>query len=202
MDLEHTPIKYLYDLEDVEWSEDPTRYSYLRQESASTTYSLKMLKRYLSKKYPRVIGIKWSDKNSYGLIDYTFYYLKDYDSPLHPNHICITTYCKNNLVPTEAVRIVGDYKKLLEDKAIKKIKLKDPKVRKISNYYKSKFRHIIFVRDNYRCVECGATNKDTQLHIDHIIPRSKGGSNDLSNLQTLCKECNLAKSDTIWEIKQ
>lgn len=65
----------------------------------------------------------------------------------------------------------------------------------------SHLRHKVFVRDNYRCVECGATNKETTLEIDHIIPVSKGGTNDINNLQTLCKTCNRAKSATIWEDK-
>lgn len=60
-------------------------------------------------------------------------------------------------------------------------------------------RHEVFKRDRYRCVECGATNKDTRLHIDHILPVSCGGSNELDNLQTLCEECNLAKSDRAWK---
>jgi len=53
-------------------------------------------------------------------------------------------------------------------------------------------------RDKFRCVYCGkspATDLGTKLHIDHIIPFSKGGSNTLENLQTLCEECNLGKSD-------
>lgn len=62
-------------------------------------------------------------------------------------------------------------------------------------------RHKVFQRDGYRCVECGATNKETTLEIDHIIPVSKGGTNDMSNLQTLCKACNRAKSATIWDNK-
>ena len=60
-------------------------------------------------------------------------------------------------------------------------------------------RHEVFKRDNYRCKECGATNKETTLEIDHIIPVSKGGTNDINNLQTLCKACNRAKSATIWD---
>ena len=59
-------------------------------------------------------------------------------------------------------------------------------------------RHEVFKRDNYTCVECGARKEDgVTLHIDHIIPVSKGGTDELSNLQTLCKACNLNKSDVI-----
>jgi 5-methylcytosine-specific restriction endonuclease McrA len=54
-------------------------------------------------------------------------------------------------------------------------------------------RKYVFQRDNYRCQSCGETNQETQLTIDHIIPLAKGGSNDLSNLQTLCLKCNQSK---------
>lgn len=53
-------------------------------------------------------------------------------------------------------------------------------------------------RDNFRCVFCGrspATDEGVKLHIDHIIPFSKGGKTTPDNLQTLCNECNLGKSD-------
>ncbi|MGL4943487.1 MAG: HNH endonuclease [Thermoguttaceae bacterium] len=33
------------------------------------------------------------------------------------------------------------------------------------------------------------------MHVDHIVPRSKGGTNDDDNLQTLCQKCNLGKSN-------
>lgn len=62
----------------------------------------------------------------------------------------------------------------------------------------ARLRHEVFKRDNYRCRECGATNKETTLEIDHIVPVSKGGSNSLSNLQTLCKKCNRAKHARTW----
>ena len=59
-------------------------------------------------------------------------------------------------------------------------------------------RHEVFKRDNYTCVECGASKEDgATLHIDHKIPVSKGGTDELSNLQTLCSDCNLNKSDVI-----
>ncbi|MCB0541720.1 MAG: HNH endonuclease, partial [Bacteroidetes bacterium] len=44
------------------------------------------------------------------------------------------------------------------------------------------------------CVICGRSAKDgTTLHIDHIIPLANNGSNDISNLQVLCAECNFGK---------
>ena len=59
-------------------------------------------------------------------------------------------------------------------------------------------RHEVFKRDGYRCVECGASKDDgATLHVDHKIPVSKGGTDELSNLQTLCSDCNLNKSDVI-----
>ncbi len=51
-------------------------------------------------------------------------------------------------------------------------------------------RDYVFQRDNYQCQSCG---KKQQLNIDHIIPLAKGGSNDISNLQTLCQTCNQQK---------
>ena len=51
----------------------------------------------------------------------------------------------------------------------------------------------VFERDRYHCKNCGQTNKETKLTIDHIIPLASGGSNDISNLQTLCYKCNQKK---------
>ncbi|MEA5537290.1 HNH endonuclease [Crocosphaera sp. XPORK-15E] len=54
-------------------------------------------------------------------------------------------------------------------------------------------RDYIFQRDNYQCKSCGKKQQETILNIDHIIPLAKGGSNDMSNLQTLCQPCNQQK---------
>lgn len=48
----------------------------------------------------------------------------------------------------------------------------------------------VFQHDGYRCVICGSTEN---LTIDHILPRAKGGKDELSNLQTLCRRCNSKK---------
>ncbi|MFA5392965.1 MAG: HNH endonuclease [Candidatus Ratteibacteria bacterium] len=60
----------------------------------------------------------------------------------------------------------------------------------------------VLSRDNFRCVFCGkspATDVGTKLHIDHVIPFSKGGTNSPGNLQILCEQCNLGKSNTEME---
>ncbi len=52
-------------------------------------------------------------------------------------------------------------------------------------------RDEVFARDGYTCQYCG--DRGTSLQCDHIIPVSRGGSNDLTNLQTACKKCNQSK---------
>lgn len=61
-----------------------------------------------------------------------------------------------------------------------------------------KLRHEVFKRDGYRCRECGASKDETSLEIDHILPVAKGGTNDINNLQTLCRECNRMKHTDEW----
>ena len=63
---------------------------------------------------------------------------------------------------------------------------------KVSN----ELRQEIFERDGYTCVNCGSTEKES-LEIDHIQPISKGGKTEPSNLQTLCRNCNIRKGNNI-----
>ncbi len=58
-----------------------------------------------------------------------------------------------------------------------------------------KMRIDVLRRDGRRCRACGATADDATLHIDHIIPVSRGGLTEMSNLQVLCQSCNLGKSN-------
>lgn len=53
----------------------------------------------------------------------------------------------------------------------------------------------VWARDGGRCVTCGATD---ELHFDHIVPFSKGGtSSKAENIQLLCARHNLSKSAKI-----
>jgi len=65
-------------------------------------------------------------------------------------------------------------------------------------------RLAVLSRDNFRCVFCGrspATDFGTKLHIDHVVPFSNGGKSVLENLQTLCEDCNLGKSNKNVQIR-
>ena len=65
----------------------------------------------------------------------------------------------------------------------------------------AEIRQSVFIRDAYTCQYCGAS--DQKLHCDHILPMSRGGTNELSNLATACKACNLSKgSKTTKEWKR
>jgi 5-methylcytosine-specific restriction endonuclease McrA len=58
-------------------------------------------------------------------------------------------------------------------------------------------RFQVLKRDGYACQICGATAADgAKLEIDHIFPVGRGGQNDEENLQVLCRNCNIGKSDS------
>ena len=73
-----------------------------------------------------------------------------------------------------------------------------PLIIRLLNYIKYNTKTIrasrprIYKRDNYQCVYCGS-NKD--LTLDHVIPKSRGGGNEWTNLVTSCFKCNLKKSN-------
>ena len=59
----------------------------------------------------------------------------------------------------------------------------------------SEIKKEVWKRDDGKCVICGSTKN---LHFDHDLPFSKGGTSlTVSNIRLLCAECNLAKSDKI-----
>jgi 5-methylcytosine-specific restriction endonuclease McrA len=52
-------------------------------------------------------------------------------------------------------------------------------------------RRAVFVRDGGRCVYCGTT----ATSIDHVVPRSRGGRHEWSNVVSACRRCNHVKAD-------
>jgi len=63
-----------------------------------------------------------------------------------------------------------------------------------SRYIPTEVKRAVWERDGGKCVIC---KRKRQLHYDHDIPFSKGGSNSEKNIRILCQECNLRKSDKI-----
>src|SRR5262249_26295784 len=67
--------------------------------------------------------------------------------------------------------------------------------RKSTGYVSGTIRYEVFKRAWTRCEACGISNEDKALEVDHIIPRNKGGTDDISNFQALCYSCNAMKRD-------
>ena len=78
------------------------------------------------------------------------------------------------------------------------------KYRKFTDYEKK----TVYAKYNGHCAICGQPVKFKELTVDHMLPLSQGGTNDMGNLQLSCKECNLTKNrltmeqffDKIWEL--
>ncbi len=57
-------------------------------------------------------------------------------------------------------------------------------------------RYKVLRNDNFKCVACGRKTDDgVKLHIDHKVPYSLEGLTELDNLQALCDQCNIGKSN-------
>jgi len=70
-----------------------------------------------------------------------------------------------------------------------------------SRHIPAGLRYQVLERDGGVCVLDGEGPPEFTLHMDHIVPLSRGGTTTLDNLQTLCSRCNLGKGnrdDTDW----
>ena len=54
-------------------------------------------------------------------------------------------------------------------------------------------RWAVLERDGFACVYCGRRPPEIVLHVDHMLPRSKGGADSFDNLVAACQDCNLGK---------
>lgn len=58
-------------------------------------------------------------------------------------------------------------------------------------------RFFVMKRDHFACVRCGASGNGVKLEVHHRFPFAKGGSDHLTNLETLCFACNRGQRDTV-----
>lgn len=58
-----------------------------------------------------------------------------------------------------------------------------------------RLRLVILRRDNYLCVPCRLAGRITLAQaVDHIVPKARGGTDALENLQSICRPCHDRKS--------
>lgn len=76
---------------------------------------------------------------------------------------------------------------------------RSPSLKPISNWGSGrggrawrKLKEQIHLRDNYTCQHCGIVT--LELECDHILNKAQGGTDDLDNLQSLCKSCHAKKT--------
>lgn len=77
---------------------------------------------------------------------------------------------------------------------------KESKTKRTSRGINLRLRWTILQRDHFSCRKCGrspAKDVNVVLHVDHIIPWSKEGETIIENLETLCQQCNLGKSNLL-----
>jgi 5-methylcytosine-specific restriction endonuclease McrA len=76
---------------------------------------------------------------------------------------------------------------------------KIPSVVALKRYQKRKrvsfTRYHVFLRDGFRCQYCGERYETSELTFDHVVPRSKGGLTNWTNVVTSCQRDNLLKAD-------
>ena len=67
--------------------------------------------------------------------------------------------------------------------------------RKSKGYVSGTVRYEVLKKAKYKCELCGISADIKALEVDHILPRSNGGSDDITNFQALCYSCNATKRD-------
>ena len=111
-------------------------------------------------------------------------------SKLH-SHVKEIEYVKSILPITTMVFETGQFDMHL----MKNPSLANPKVRhwgyqKGPNYGFENIKAMVLNRDNYTCQCCKGKHKNSKLEVHHIVFRSQGGSDEASNLITLCHTCH------------
>lgn len=127
----------------------------------------------------------WDKKGGQPIID---------DMNIEPSTVCFSTYFNNFGSWRNALIEFAKYK---NGSLIIEPYINARKSRKAIN---NSIKYDVMKRDNFKCNYCGkspATDSNVELQIDHILPITKGGDNHISNLKTICKDCNIGKYDKL-----
>ncbi len=160
----------------------PSDYCYNRLNSGINYEKILHLFEYTSEKTYIYLGI-----------DYP-YTGKIYHNPKGGFEICVGELINGKLAKSDSYSTPQSRKVATQQKSLGQNNHKTKREIGLSLRYK------ILKRDNYKCCICGASpakDSSVELHIDHILPWSKGGETTEENLQTLCSKCNLGKSNSI-----
>src|SRR5690625_1077504 len=123
----------------------------------------------------------------------------------------------SKLITHSAFQVIFQNKSFLSEFQLKLSKLLQKEIEYISNNYseyltsKQKIKRVylpkwlknaIYHRDEGTCVMCrcdlsGLLRRQNKIHFDHIVPLNMYGTNDPSNLQLLCEQCNLTKGGEV-----
>ena len=85
--------------------------------------------------------------------------------------------------------------KVIKIKSIKEFKEKIIEEKPKRRCFSEKERNDIYAKSEGKCALCGKFIRFDEFTIDHILPISRNGSNDLDNLQCTCKQCNGIKQN-------
>lgn len=111
-------------------------------------------------------------------------------SKLH-SHVKEIEYIKSILPITTMVFETGQFDMhLMKNPMLANPKVKHWGYQKGTNYGFENTKAMVLNRDNYTCQYCKGKHKDSKLEVHHIIFRSQGGSDEDSNLITLCHTCH------------
>lgn len=100
------------------------------------------------------------------------------------------------MVILRKVEVIEEYDRVIRGMSFA---LKLPAVIRLSRYIRRKTaivkfsRQNLYFRDRGRCQYCGTLFESKELTYDHVIPRSKGGQTEWTNIVTCCMACNLKK---------
>lgn len=67
----------------------------------------------------------------------------------------------------------------------------------MAGYREKFFRNAPSMNGRYQCVRCRNWFTKDEIDVDHRVPKRCGGTDDLYNLQAMCKHCNRSKGDDV-----